>query len=246
MWRFTLNRALKNLVQVYKEKRDQPECSLHSEKLLFFCQEHEELVCRVCQTSETHKDHTFIPIEVAAPYLRMQLKSSNKNLQNHLLELNKRRGEFEMAEAHISVQTQRSERQIRVTFEKRQQFLKEEEESRMRALQEEAQQKAQNMRDKMAALSRDMEALSETISETEEQMRSPDASFLLQYKTAAKRVRRPLAEVPQMERGALIDQAKHLGNLGFNTWRKRKRLETFSLWFWIQTLQDRTSFSLTI
>ncbi|KAK9522317.1 hypothetical protein VZT92_018791 [Zoarces viviparus] len=236
-----VNLALKGLADSFAERQNNgsPEteqerekeevvCEKHPEVPYWFCEDEQKAVCPVCEFS-LHQSHKVVPIEQAVSDLKDQLRSDLESLQdkrhkhkqveetyNEMIELSKK-------------QLLSTEWQIREEFNKLHQVLKEEEESRLAALREEEEQKGKTISREMKMIQEQISSLSGSISAVEEDLQKHNVSFLSSYKATQTRARvQSSLSDPQLVSGALIDVAKHLGNLSFRVWEKMKDKVHFS------------------
>ncbi|XP_059193124.1 nuclear factor 7, brain-like [Centropristis striata] len=211
-----------------EEKKLEVVCSKHPEETKLFCEDEDRAVCPVCECP-LHQSHKVVPIEQAVSDLKDQLKSDLQSLQD-------KRDKYEEVEEIYNEVTQHSkkqllstERQIRAEFNKLHQFLREEEESRLAALREEEEQKGKTISREMKRIQEQISSLSDSISAVEEELQKHNVPFLSSYKATQTRARVQCSlSDPQLLSGALIDVAKHLGNLSFRVWEKMKEKVHFS------------------
>ncbi|KAG7462641.1 hypothetical protein MATL_G00186870 [Megalops atlanticus] len=194
-------------------------CRRHRRKVRAFCGDCEEALCAACLEGERHSLHTRQPVEDAAVEYKGKLCSQLQALQQKLEAFNQERAASDHMAQHISSEAQRVERQIKAEFERLHQFLREEERDRLASLRKEEQQKSARMRERIEGLTEQVVALTETISDIEARMEAEDSSFLEGYKNIKERAQCKLQD-PEPVSGALIDVAKHLGNLRFRVWEK--------------------------
>uniref|UniRef100_A0A4W5KX50 Tripartite motif containing 35-13 n=1 Tax=Hucho hucho TaxID=62062 RepID=A0A4W5KX50_9TELE len=224
------NRALKNLCEAVLKERS-PDvsvgsevlCSLHGEKFKLFCMEDQEPICVVCRDSRKHKKHDCIPIQEAVQEHKVKLKTVLNPLKDKLRLLNEVKLTCDKTAKHIKIQAQYTEWQIKEQFKKLYQFLREEEAARIDAVRMEEVQKSQGMKNKIIEMNRKISSLSDTIKAIEQQLRVEDFSFMQNYKASVKRAQHPLPDAERVS-GALIEVAKHLGNLQFRVWLKMQEI----------------------
>ncbi|XP_047448894.1 nuclear factor 7, brain-like [Mugil cephalus] len=212
-----------------KEKSLMVVCSKHKEEEpKLFCEDDQRAVCPVCDSS-LHHNHKVVPIEQAVSDMKEQLKSDLKSLEDKRNKYKQVEETYNEVIQHSKKQLLSTERQIRAEFNKLHQFLKEEEESRLAALREEEEQKEKTVSREMKRIQEQISSLSDSISAVEEELQKHQVPFLSSYKATQTRARAQCSlSDPQLVSGALIDVAKHLGNLAFRVWEKMKEKVHFS------------------
>ncbi len=203
-------------------------CDKHQEEPKLFCEDEQRAVCPVCEFSH-HDGHKVVPIEQAVSELKEQLKSDLKSLQDKRNKYKQVEKTYNEVIQHSKKQLLSTETQIRAEFNKLHQFLKEEEESRLAALREEEEQKGKTVSREMKMIQEQISSLSDSISAVEGELQKHSVPFLSSYEATQSRARVQCSlSDPQLLSGALIDVAKHLGNLSFTVWDKMKDKVHFS------------------
>ncbi|KAM4741212.1 zinc-binding protein A33-like [Anableps anableps] len=207
----------------------EPLCLQHSEKLSLFCEDQQRLVCVACRDSTEQKSRRFIPVNEADQHYKKQLLKSVESLRTKHLLFEQVKETFDETAVGLKKQLQNAEEEIKQQFKNLRQFLEDEEEARIAALRREEKQKSKVIREKIVGLGRDIAALSEAIRATEEETRAADVFFLQNRHRALESVQQHLQlQAPELIAGALIDEAKHLGNLAYSAWIRMKDMVSFS------------------
>nr|XP_014263610.2 tripartite motif-containing protein 35-like [Maylandia zebra] len=224
-----INFPLKELADSFAQRQKAwTVCSEHEKEPQLFCVDEDKPLCPVCDFPH-HQSHRVIPVESAIDVLKIELKSDLKSLQDKRNKYKQVVKTYNEMSEHIKKQLLSTERQIRAEFNKLQQFLKEEEESRLAALREEEEQKGRTISREMKMIEEQISSLSDSISAVEEELQKHSVPFLSSYKDTQSRARaQSSVSDPQLVSGALIDVAKHLGNLSFRVWEKMKEKVHFS------------------
>ncbi|XP_057705201.1 E3 ubiquitin-protein ligase TRIM35-like [Corythoichthys intestinalis] len=214
------NLALRNICENLLVKSADM-CSLHKEELKLFCLDHRELVCHICTNAEIHVGHKIWPFEEVVKGHHEELQKGLQRAKERLKDYNDCRENCNEQAEYIKFQRENVECKIKKDFEELRRFLNVKEKARLVAVRKEEKDKSRTMKKKIAALDRQMAALSNLIRSTEEQLASGNVSFMKKFKTAMSRIQE-LPEKPQLLPGGLLDEAKHVGNLKFKVWERMK------------------------
>ncbi|XP_037606997.1 tripartite motif-containing protein 35-like [Sebastes umbrosus] len=198
-------------------------CRLHIEKLKLFCHDDQELICVICRDAQKHKTHNCVPINEAAESFRAHLKLKMMHLKTKLGSFKAHKRTCDRLDGHIKLQAQQTEKTMKEDFQKLYQFLRAEEAARIAAVRKEATIKSEAMNIRIVNLTAEISSLTDKIKTLEREMKAEDVSFMLNVKSIKERYRCKLPD-PKPPSGALIDEAKHLGNLLFTVWMKMENL----------------------
>ncbi|KAJ8264541.1 hypothetical protein GJAV_G00150490 [Gymnothorax javanicus] len=223
-----VNRALKNIVELYLEQKTHSEtdqqkdlcCQLHGQKLLLFCEDDEEALCVVCQTSRKHRNHQLCPAEEVALDLKKNLKTALEPIKQRHQMLTEVKQQCKTTAEHIRAQGHITEIQIKAEFAKLHSFLQNEEAVSLKAIREDMDEKSQALKQKMKNIAKHATILEEKIAAIEKVIESEDILIIKNYKDAQRRAQCPLEDPEFVCQGMLVDVAKHLSNLKFRVWEK--------------------------
>ncbi|XP_049325467.1 zinc-binding protein A33-like [Astyanax mexicanus] len=210
-----LRKACESYLQQKKEEGSRSQdvlCFLHSEKLSMFCVDDEKLVCGKCVT-QYHQNHSFCSINKAAKPHKETIQANLRSLVEKLKMFKNAKNIRDKAAAHIKSQFQQTEKQIQEEFKKLHQFLKTEEKVRLFDLRQEEEEMSQNIKMAIDKLDNQIKDISIRITETQNKLNN-DALLMQDFKITRTRSQYTFP-VPQPNSGALIDVAKHLGNLSY-------------------------------
>ncbi|CAL9691812.1 unnamed protein product [Knipowitschia caucasica] len=229
------NLALRKLCEAFQEQKANvaatPLCTLHLEKLKLFCLDHLQPVCLVCQASKAHNNHTFKPIDEAAQDYREELCEENKRLKNKLKQREIQLKKYGELSKYLDVQALRTQTQIQEEFAKLYLFLRKEEQERLAVLREEKTLKMRKITEKIDIITTDILSLRKAIEALAGEVQAGDVRFLSNYKDIVEQVDKmkefDSVDGQKISARALIDEAKHLLNLGQRIWMKMKDTVTY-------------------
>ncbi|XP_072513224.1 zinc-binding protein A33-like isoform X2 [Salminus brasiliensis] len=223
-----INRALKSACESFvqeKNRRVSDEaqglvCPQHLLNMQLFCLHDEQLVCAECVTQQ-HNNHNFCSISKAASERRENLRGPLQELQGSHAAFSFEKLTCLSVSQEIQSQFLQTQTQIQKEFEKLHQFLHEEEKARVTALKKEMERKSQKIKEKIEEMDDALASLSKRIKLIEDYMNADDSLFLKNLKDAEESAECTLPDV-ELESGALLDVAKHVGNLRYRVWEKMK------------------------
>ncbi|CAL8378933.1 unnamed protein product [Arctogadus glacialis] len=203
-------------------------CTEHLKDIKWFCKDEQRAVCHVCEFPH-HQGHTVVRLEEQVQELKQQLRPDLTALQARRRRHQELEETYEAMVPHLKEQRVKTERRIRAEFEQLHRFLREEEEARVKALGEEEEQKRKRILLERKTLQEQIRSLSEGLSAVEADLQKDGLSFLSASTRSRTSARALLSgSDPQLLPGALLDEAKHLGNLAHRVWEEMGQRTTFS------------------
>ncbi|XP_060002590.1 E3 ubiquitin-protein ligase TRIM58 [Lagenorhynchus albirostris] len=153
-------------------------CVRHGEELSRFCEEDQEALCWVCDTTPEHRSHRTTPLQEAARCYQVKLQMAQEHVRKEMEEALTQ--EASVGRKTIiwkeKVETQRQ--RFRLEFEKYRGLLALEEQLQLRRLEEEERATLQKLRESKNRLVQQSRALKDLAEELEERCQRPALGLL--------------------------------------------------------------------
>ncbi|XP_026952222.1 E3 ubiquitin-protein ligase TRIM58 [Sagmatias obliquidens] len=153
-------------------------CVRHGEELSRFCEEDQEALCWVCDTTPEHRSHRTTPLQEAARCYQVKLQMAQEHVRKEMEEALTQ--EASVGRKTIiwkeKVETQRQ--RFRLEFEKYRGLLALEEQLQLRRLEEEERATLQRLRESKNRLVQQSRALKDLAEELEERCQRPALGLL--------------------------------------------------------------------
>ncbi|XP_056664485.1 probable E3 ubiquitin-protein ligase TRIML1 [Monodelphis domestica] len=200
------NRKLENLCTTGKRLRphllesmvDLYVCDHHGEKEKLFCEEDQRLLCASCLLAPGHKDHTVLPLEMAAHKCKDKIKHTLNTLQQKEEEYNvaldrvRRRGRLCKKDLYTLKVS------VKVEYQKLHDFLWEEEELYLETLDQQYKNNLEKLELNKAKLSQQIQNLERMKLELEENLDKEPLEMLLDMKDTLARNEELLLQEPEV------------------------------------------------
>ncbi|XP_062395954.1 E3 ubiquitin-protein ligase TRIM35-like [Sardina pilchardus] len=189
-------------------------CPQHSQKLKFYCQTEEKLICLQCKKGE-HRGpgHRVTSVQKAAKRHKEGLIAISKPYRDRLAVLKKDSAVTDHVKAVVGM----CERQIRQDFAKLFAFLQEEQMAQLEALRDTELSETQLAKE---AFKTDATALSDYMQEVDEMVQTDDITFLQECKNFT-------VAMSLQHHQAMPDVDRRLANLRYTVWKKMKEVAPY-------------------
>ncbi|XP_007169986.2 E3 ubiquitin-protein ligase TRIM58 [Balaenoptera acutorostrata] len=153
-------------------------CVRHGEELSRFCEEDQEALCWVCDTTPEHRSHRTTPLQEAARCYQVKLQMAQEHVRKEMEEALTQEANVGKKTVIWKEKVETQRQRFRLEFEKYRGLLALEEQLQLRRLEEEERATLQRLRESKNRLVHQSRALKDLAEELEERCQRPALSLL--------------------------------------------------------------------
>ncbi|XP_022419076.1 E3 ubiquitin-protein ligase TRIM58 [Delphinapterus leucas] len=153
-------------------------CVRHGEELSRFCEEDQEALCWVCDTTPEHRSHRTTPLQEAARCYQVKLQMAQEHVRKEMEEALTQEASVGRKTVIWKEKVETQRQRFRLEFEKYRGLLALEEQLQLRRLEEEERATLQRLRESKNRLVQQSRALKDLAEDLEERCQRPALGLL--------------------------------------------------------------------